>query len=303
MKTNDLLDFMNNTTQEMASEYDRIQKRALEDPGTAGDQGEENWATLFRDWLPQSYHVVTKGRILSRDGVASPQVDIIVLHPHYPKKLLEKKLYLAGGVAATFECKITLRPEHIKKFFKNATEIRSHLPIRTETPYKELHGPIIYGLLAHSHCWKQEKSTPVKNIEKSIRKIDIEIIKHPREMPDIFCVADLATWTSTKAFFVQNEDFGQSPVTVYMNDLRTQNGPNKTTPIGTLLTHLLRKLAWQDPSLRELADYFFHSGVGGLGMGESRNWDPLICSEEIRRKILTNGLSNKPWDEWCIFFM
>jgi hypothetical protein len=35
----------------MAEEYDRIQKRATEDPGTAGDQGEENWATLLRNWL------------------------------------------------------------------------------------------------------------------------------------------------------------------------------------------------------------------------------------------------------------
>lgn len=52
-------------TQEMESEYYRIQKRTREDPGTAGDQGEENWAELLRHWLPQGYHVRTKGRILS----------------------------------------------------------------------------------------------------------------------------------------------------------------------------------------------------------------------------------------------
>ena len=42
--THDLHDFMQQLSDEMAAEYDRIQKRAAEDPGTAGDQGEENWA-------------------------------------------------------------------------------------------------------------------------------------------------------------------------------------------------------------------------------------------------------------------
>ena len=52
-KTHDLYDFMQQISNEMAAEYDRIQKRATEDPGTAGDQGEENWAELLRGWLPR----------------------------------------------------------------------------------------------------------------------------------------------------------------------------------------------------------------------------------------------------------
>ena len=62
-KSNDLHDFMVSATHEMQSEYERIQKSSKEDPGTAGDQGEENWAALFRDWLPPNYHIVTKGRM------------------------------------------------------------------------------------------------------------------------------------------------------------------------------------------------------------------------------------------------
>jgi uncharacterized protein DUF6602 len=97
-KSHDLLDFMVTVSREMSLEYDRIQKRAAEDPGTAGDQGEENWAELLRRWLPATYYVVTKGRILSHDGVAGPQVDVLILRPSYPKDLLNKKLYLAAGV-------------------------------------------------------------------------------------------------------------------------------------------------------------------------------------------------------------
>jgi hypothetical protein len=80
--------FMAQVTEEMASEYERIYARAVEDPGTAGDEGEENWATLLRDWLPPNYHVRTKGRLLSHNGLMSPQIDVLVLKPSYPRKLL-----------------------------------------------------------------------------------------------------------------------------------------------------------------------------------------------------------------------
>src|ERR1700709_1795937 len=90
--------WVSQTTSEMASEYYRIRARASEVPGTAGDEGEENWAQLLREWLPSSHEVRTKGRILAHDGAASRQIDVVVLRPGYPKKLLDKKLYLTSGV-------------------------------------------------------------------------------------------------------------------------------------------------------------------------------------------------------------
>src|SRR5262249_13355718 len=87
----------------MASEYKRIRARSKEDPGTAGAEGEEAWAKVLQDWLPDNYQIRRGGRVLGANGVAGPQVDIIVLRPGYPQRLLDKKLYLAGGVAAVFE--------------------------------------------------------------------------------------------------------------------------------------------------------------------------------------------------------
>jgi len=147
----DIHDFVSNSQRDLQAEYIRIQKRATEDPGTAGDQGEENWATLLRQWLPGYFHIVTKGRILADSGYTSPQVDVIVLHPSYPKILLDKKLYLSGGVAAVFECKITITASHVKEAVETSSILKRALPIRTGSPYKELHSGIIYGLLAHSH--------------------------------------------------------------------------------------------------------------------------------------------------------
>ena len=116
----DIHDFLSSSQRNIDEEYVRILKRAKEDSGTAGDQGEENWATLLRNWLPSYFHIVTKGRILCENGYASPQVDVLILHPSYPKMLLDKKLYLVGGVAAAFECKTTLKSEHVKKTVETA---------------------------------------------------------------------------------------------------------------------------------------------------------------------------------------
>lgn len=48
----DLAELMQQVTDTMATDYNRIRKRSKEDPGTAGDKGEEDWAVLLREWLP-----------------------------------------------------------------------------------------------------------------------------------------------------------------------------------------------------------------------------------------------------------
>ncbi|WOF45096.1 hypothetical protein KNJ79_09585 [Sphingopyxis indica] len=50
----DLHTFMAQVTTEMASEHERIYAKSAGGPGTTGGEGEENWATLLRDWLPPS---------------------------------------------------------------------------------------------------------------------------------------------------------------------------------------------------------------------------------------------------------
>lgn len=296
IEVNDLLDFIKKATNEMEAEYIRIQKRAKEDPGTAGDQGEENWATLFRGWLPHTYHIVTKGRILFLDGAASPQVDVLILSQNYPKHLLDKKLYLAGGVVAAFECKLTLKPIHIKEAFQTSAMIRRHLPKRSKTPYRELNSSIIFGLLSHSHNWKTKRSKPIVNMKKNINASDVKYIEHPIEMVDLICVADLATWTALKAIVPK-------PSTAYVDDLAVGKNERNSTPIGTLLTHLLKKLAWEDITLQSLADYFSHAGVAGVGSGVRREWEFDILSDDIKNKIERGGLCNNVWDEWCIGFL
>lgn len=169
---NELFAYMKDATRTIQSEYERISARSKEDPGTAGDNGEENWAELLRKWLPKHYHVVTKGRIMNAKGECSPQVDVLVLSPYYPPALIEKKEYLGAGVLAAFECKLTLEAHHIQKAIETARDIARLLPVERErTPFHELYSTITYGLLAHSHSWTKPNSAPQDNIARACRVI------------------------------------------------------------------------------------------------------------------------------------
>jgi hypothetical protein len=108
VKKHDFFKLMSAVKESLNCAYLRIRARSKEDPGTAGDQAEEDWAEILRDWLPATYRIVTKGRMLFDDGSSSPQVDLLVLTPSYPRGLGNEKYVFAGGVIAAFECKLTL---------------------------------------------------------------------------------------------------------------------------------------------------------------------------------------------------
>lgn len=305
---------MAQVSDEMASEYARIYARAAEDPGTAGDEGEENWATLFKEWLPPTYHIQTKGRLIGHDGSISPQVDLLVLKPSYPRKLQEKKVWLAAGVAAAFECKTTVTAGHVKAAVNRCVQFKKLYQQRAGSPQKELRSPLIFGLLAHSHSWKGERSDPLGNIDSALKKSETAA-PHPRFELDLVCVADLATFnrsyiTSYDASWKSDQQsnleaaFGgpRGPMTSMMNSALNAGGqPSDFRPIGALIGLLTQRLAWEDPHIRDIADYFRLANLWGNGQGLLRPWPLSVYSDEVRKQIeggrRTNGVS---WDEWSV---
>lgn len=311
MNKNDLFDFMQSATNDMAEEYRRIQKRSKEDPGTAGDQGEENWATLLRNWLPPTFQIVTKGRIINRKGETSPQVDILVLRPEYPKHLLDKKLYLAGGVLAALECKITFRKEHLPDFFDRSIKIREMLPIRLGTPYKELHSPILYGMLAHSHDISNKESNPVEIVSNKLDSLTKELIQLPLLMPDFICIADCSYWSVSKMavnnpqfydedegdFVEMSDRYCSAEYINYTSYLGLEEVP--FTPVGALITNLLYKLSFEYSPLRSIAQHFFFSGLPNGNSEYSKVFPMDIFSEDVKNRLSTNPYDrNLKWDEW-----
>jgi hypothetical protein len=335
MPQHELFDFLKTSSYAIQHEYERIARRSSEDPGTAGDEGEENWRDLLTEWLPPAYRVVTKGRLLFRDGSASPQVDLLVLSPEYPGGLASagSKLYLAGGVLAAFECKTTLRAEHLGAVERTARAISAGLPRRWGSPYRELQRPMVYGLLSHSHAWKNERSNPAENVERGVMT-HLGNVETPRELLDIVCVSDVGTWTGLKSVshgcFEQTSD-GQLSwrrATNYVASAgfhrhepsRHLTSAEAFTNVGAMVVDLLARLARERSEIRAIAEYF-HSvpGLRGDGRGYTRAW-PLndVLSQQVSRRVVdldaappgTPGMPNvagddprsDPWSEWFPFF-
>jgi hypothetical protein len=322
----DLLHFIASASREMEGEYKRLHGHA---GGRGGPQGEQNWASLLRDWLPAHYHVVTNGHIVDQEGKVGPEADVLVLSPWYPKRLIDKRPYLAGGVEAAFECKLTLRGTDIEEAVKKASEIHSLVPKRDGTPYKELHSPIVYGLLAHSSMWtgkgRRTEGELLDYVLDLILEAYTDHAHHPREMLDLVCVADLGTWSVRKSFWESMSSAGsladvrmtyfrqpsEAETDEWYADVdpkyfRSGRSPVPMEPIGLMLVYLLTRLGWENHDARRMATHFKNSLSGG-GLGKQLSWPASdVFSEEVRKQVQggrwSKGISGIAWDEWSIWF-
>ena len=312
----DLHDYMKQISLKMEAEYTRIRKSAAADPGTAGDEGEENWAQLLREWLPPTYRVVTKGQLIDESGRLSPQVDVIVLKPSYPSALHHKKKYFIAGVAAVFECKLTLKKGDIAKSIETAAAIKRLSRARQGTPYRELVADPIFGIVAHAHSWKGTDVDVIRTIDKHISDSDLAFVKHPRETADLVCVTNLATWVMSKDPLVQRADVDDpksqamiplkgGPSTTYFcnasHDQQSADTSTSFTPIGVLIGELLVKLAWSDVALRDVAGYFIGVELSNASSGTCRYWSRDVFSPQLRRKLSADRLRDEiAWNDWAV---
>jgi len=274
---------MSGVKESLARDYSRIRARSHDDPGTAGDQAEEDWAEILSNWLPANYRVVTKGRILFEDGTSSPQVDVLVLTPSYPRGLGNEKYVFAGGVVAAFECKLTLRSTDVRKTFETASAIKKKAPQRSGTPYDELNRPPIVGLLAHSQALG--KGSESKRLYDVVEKYQDKHSDHPRELLDIICVADTATIALGKHVLIGpdlNEDEldelrslkthkGRKPdgavAAMYViQEERVANLDLSGAILAGLIYELTHRMAFEDATIRPWADHLSSLGFyGGIG--------------------------------------
>lgn len=321
MAAHEFIPLLQQVEQKLASEYQRLHKRSTEDPGTAGDGGEENWARVLKEWLPEGYHVRTKGRIQGPDQAASPQVDVVVLKPSYPKALLDVKYYASAGVAAAFECKTTLTKAHLTEAATTAAEIQrisdpgERRGKRSGTPFRELYGPIFYGVLAHSHSWSP--TTAADHVTEAFAA-GVGRSKHPREALDLVCVADLGTWTTGKWSYQGPEQPSLWEYSPCRNELPTgyasctpyappkrQAGDTyaENVPLAQLCAHLTQRLAWEDASLRDMADYYALANFGGTGAGSQLGWSAdVVYSPEVLARLREFGPDHEVWSEWSLWF-
>jgi len=319
-RIHELKQFLEQDLAEMASEYARIKERTREDPGTAGDEGEEVWRELLENWLPEGYTVVTKGRVLGADGSASPQVDLLVLKPSYPKRLLNKKLYLAGGVAAVFECKNTLTARHLSAAFERAQAVNTLTVARFPSPYGHLVPPIPFGLLAHSHSWKSAGSRPLEIVDGAI-ETGMAALAKPSDPPTLICVADLACWHVVRTTYegpglITQETFEklggelanipQEPYCQVAFYRHTQDLPPENAPVNAIapaVTYLLDRLAHDDVAVRPLVEYFHAAGLPGRSTSVSARTFPIsVFGADVQVQLPRRLTDSVPGSDWAMSF-
>lgn len=74
------------------------------------------------------------------------------------------------------------------------------------------------------------------------------------------------------------------------------------TPIGATILRLLVKLAWEDPSLRDIVEYLDRVPIAGNSMGMVKRWDFSVYSDGVIDRLFADELDRNhdtPWDEWA----
>ena len=140
-------------------------------------------------------------------------------------------------------------------------------------------------------------------------------VLHPRQGLDLLCVANLSACTLSKLTFLSllsPRDPNYAPqdteiITTYTrwtagSDIQVED----FTSIGVLISNLSKRLAWEDPTLRDLADYYHDIKLTSSGSGIQRKWQAnSIYSSEVFsgfgiRGPLTGEVNT--WNEWFSAF-
>lgn len=308
------LRWLNSASSQMADEYEEVFLRLSSTTGRVQESGmqvEAAWATFLESWLPPQYEVVKNKHIVGEidNGEPPEETDIVVLRPSYPRSLRSKSHVLVGGVAAAFSVKSTLKSASIQQAAKSCARLQRTMVPRVGTARKELTRPIIYGLLASSHEWKQLSSHPYYNVSKQLFEADQKFAAHPIASLDLVCVPDLGTWNHITSVrppmpispqMLEGIPDGERQAAfdlINTAEIRSAFVLNPARREGdvlaSFLTSLYSRLALQDRELKTLADSFSLMGAGSGGRGKSRIWDA--------NEVLSAGVRETPWNHWDNF--
>jgi hypothetical protein len=222
--------------------------------------------------------------------------------------LRHEKYILAGGVIAAFECKLTLRKQHVDRAFRVAADIKRKSRKTIGTPYDELSCGPIFGLLAHSHALRAKRAS--WKIYEIVEEFQTAYAEHPRELLDIICVADAATIPLGKSVLIgcdldkyEIETLKEAEADNLIKTMYVINDEDKTDPhdvgaiLATLIHELTVRMAFDDPSIREWADHLSYIGIYG-GIGRPVFWTEDELSPNVRRRLKKSGREIDRWSKW-----
>lgn len=277
-----------------------------------GHRVESRWDDVLSDWLPPQYEIGKRKYLLleTDDGpTVTKETDLVVIHPHYPKKLRTKESILASGVAAAFSVRRTIGRDDIKEAYEVAITLRRGMKIREATLKAHLIPPVFFGLLGESHDWKAAGSTPKDNIKAITDEFDRDLVNSPREGLDLLCIADLGTWSRITAVLPQKflmqqawpENIrgaftgGSDIESLVLSGMRHDYEQQNLSPLTSFIGSLWNMLAINDPTIKPLADGFRITKTvdttGSFGMGSG----PYKLADVATPKIANGYRNHEPW--------
>ncbi len=168
-------------------------------------------------------------------------------------------------------------------------------------------------------------SQPLDNVTRSLNE-ELNALEHPREMPDLFCVSDLGTWSALKHARSGSweSSYRSGSLTSpgrrgiagsYGERHSHKGGPRDVTNVGAMVIDLVCRLAWERPELRQLVNYLrLVQGITALSGRGEKKWD----AEEVLSVTLMQRVTKQrkaalmvpaltpedkgPWNEWDWIF-
>lgn len=146
---------------ELSARYDRV--RTIQHPTGAGDEGEQAWEGVLRDFLPNRYSLGRGRFVVDSKGSVSEQQDIVVYDGQFSPTFLklENISYIpVESVYAVIEVKPALSKATVKAAVQKASSVRSLTVIPGEFGTigggTGRHDPkgILAGLVCHTSDWR-----------------------------------------------------------------------------------------------------------------------------------------------------
>lgn len=136
--------------------------RSLTHPTSAGDEGEQGWSDVLRDFLPRRYDVARHRFVIDADGRVSEQQDIVIYDGQFAPTFLvlgSTQFIPVESVYAVLEVKPTMDRETVVYAGDKAASVRrlAYNPgkVRIYTGDLNERAPIrpLAGLLCHDSDW------------------------------------------------------------------------------------------------------------------------------------------------------
>ncbi len=133
-------------------------------------------------------------------------------------------------------------------------------------------------------------------------------------MLDLICIADTAFYRLSKSILIgpntPKEEFTEGLLSEpdvnegisigYTCTWQDGDSPVYDTVLGTLIGDLFKRMAYEDQTIRPMAEYYTLGSLDTGGISKPHLWYPEMLSENVLKRLRDKGTEEGSWSEWSI---